>query len=205
VRWLIERHVTVPSTMDLAGERASSGAPAGLVIVADEQTAGRGRHGREWLAPTGTSLLCTVVARPEIRPTQLPALPLEVAEYVARAVWRVSGVECRIKPPNDLMIGDRKLAGVLCQSMTEGHRITRALIGIGVNVNISREDLPVRHATSLLIETTAHQSIDVLLKAVLDELSTSRWFTVPQALPDAGRAVSARLDREKRHHLYSRE
>jgi BirA family transcriptional regulator, biotin operon repressor / biotin---[acetyl-CoA-carboxylase] ligase len=181
MRWLIERHATVPSTMDLATERARSGAPAGLVIVAGEQTAGRGRHGRHWVAPAGTSLLCTVVARPEMHPTRLPTLPLEVAGHVARAVWRESGVECRIKPPNDLMVGHRKLAGVLCHSVTEGDRIMHALIGIGVNVNIPEEALPVPHATSLLIESGAPGTVDELLNALLQELATSLWFAAQPA------------------------
>ena len=157
--------------MDLAAERAAAGEPAGLVVVAEEQTQGRGRHGRRWEAPHGTSLLFTVLCRPPLALVQDERLSVRVAERVAAAIARVTGLEAAIKEPNDLLVGDRKLAGILLQSRIEGQRLDHLLIGIGINVNISPEQLPLPTATSILAETGCPVDRRALLLAVLEELS----------------------------------
>ncbi len=169
--WRIEWHDRVTSTMDLAAERAAAGEPAGLVVVAEEQTQGRGRHGRRWEAPHGTSLLFTVLCRPPLALVQDERLSVRVAERVADGIARLTGLRATIKEPNDLLVNGRKLAGILLQSRIEGQRLDHLLIGIGINVNVPPEQLPLPTATSILAETGRPVDRRALLLAVLEELS----------------------------------
>lgn len=177
MHWIIERHDVVGSTMDAADERARRGVPAGVVVVAGEQTEGRGQRGRRWLAPAGTSLLMTLIARPVCDPRRLQELPEQIGWYVSRAIQRVTGVICELKLPNDILVNGRKLAGILCQSSIEGANVRYVLIGIGINVNISRDDLPLSTATSLEIETGQPWNLNLILDEVLNELEQCWCFT----------------------------
>jgi BirA family biotin operon repressor/biotin-[acetyl-CoA-carboxylase] ligase len=126
-------------------------APEGSVAVADEQTEGRGRLGRRWEAPSGTSILCSVQLRPSVDASRFPELTVLGAGACAEAIAVVTGLEPRIKEPNDVLVGRRKVAGVLGEAAE-----ARIVLGTGINVNIPRESLPedVRiPATSLLVET----------------------------------------------------
>jgi BirA family biotin operon repressor/biotin-[acetyl-CoA-carboxylase] ligase len=140
-------------------------APEGAVVAAGEQTAGRGRLGRAWLAPPGTSLLCSVQLVPRINPQRLPELTGVAALAVAEAMETVSGVAAEIKQPNDLLLGGRKVAGVLAEARDE-----RVVLGIGINVNIPEGDLPTGEATSLLVETERELDRGDLLVELLDRL-----------------------------------
>jgi len=179
--WRIEWHERVTSTMDLAAERAAAGEPAGLVVVAEEQTHGRGRHGRRWDAPGGTSLLFTVLVRPPLPLVQDERLSARVAERVAGAMARLTGLEVTIKEPNDLLVDGRKLAGILLQSRIEGQRLDYLLIGIGINVNIPTEQLPLPTATSILAETGRPLDRRELLLTVLEELAQLPGLAVTAA------------------------
>jgi len=170
IYWRIEWLDRVSSTMDVAAERAQRGVPAGTVIVADEQTAGRGREGRRWFAPAGTSLLFTVIARPPLAVVQNPMLSVAIAERVAAALMPLTGLPITIKEPNDLMVNGRKLAGILCQSRITRDQVDYLLIGIGLNVNIPPDQLPLPTATSLLAETGRVFDRHALLDAVLHSL-----------------------------------
>src|SRR5215210_2503819 len=126
-------------------------APEGAVAVAGEQTAGRGRLGRRWLAPAGTSLLCSIQLRPEVAGERLPELTGVAARACAEAIEAMTGLSPELKFPNDVLLGGRKMAGVLAEA-----RDGRVVLGIGVNVNVVAEQLPSeveRAATSLLAET----------------------------------------------------
>jgi BirA family transcriptional regulator, biotin operon repressor / biotin---[acetyl-CoA-carboxylase] ligase len=170
MHWIIERHDVVGSTMDAAEVRAKRGAPAGVAVVAAWQSNGRGQHGRNWLAPAGTSMLMTVLARPHCSPDSLTDIPIEIGQHVGRAIERHTGLQPTIKPPNDLLVRGKKVGGILCQSSIERGEVQYVLIGIGVNANISPDDLPLPTATSLLAETGQRWDINDLLHAVLDEL-----------------------------------
>jgi len=111
--------------------------PEGAIAVAEEQSAGRGRLGREWHAPARTSVLVSVLLRPAVEPPRLPELSLIAGGAVAEAIKAVTGLEPSIKFPNDLLIGGRKVAGILAES-SEG----RVVLGIGVNVNQTEAQLP---------------------------------------------------------------
>ena len=124
---------SVGSTMDVARDLAAAGQPEGVVVRAEEQTAGRGRLGRRWVAPPGTSLLFTVLLRPAPRVVGL--LPMAAAVAVVRAVERVTGLRAAVKWPNDLVVSGRKFAGILVETDFVGDELAWVLLGIGVNVN----------------------------------------------------------------------
>jgi BirA family biotin operon repressor/biotin-[acetyl-CoA-carboxylase] ligase len=143
-------------------------APEGAVVVAGEQTAGRGRLGRSWVAPAGTSLLCSVQLRPTVSPDRLPELTGVVAHACADAIEAVTGLGSEIKFPNDVLVGGCKVAGILAEA-----REGRVVAGIGVNVNIAEADLPTgleTPATSLLAETGREIDRAELLVELLERL-----------------------------------
>ncbi len=137
--------------MDEIDVRARAGAEEGLVVLADEQTAGRGRMGREWIAPPGSSILCSVLLRPDLTPDRLTTLPLLVGDAVAQAILNVTGIACQVKWPNDLLIDCAKVSGILIQSRLKSSGIDYVNVGIGINVSTPRSGL-VEGATSLEIE-----------------------------------------------------
>jgi BirA family transcriptional regulator, biotin operon repressor / biotin---[acetyl-CoA-carboxylase] ligase len=136
-----------PSTQRLVG----AGDAEGTTAIADEQTEGRGRLGRRWYAPAGTSILCSVLLRPAVSPERLPELTLIAARACADAIQTVTGLEPTVKEPNDVLISGRKVAGILGEA-----RDAYVVLGMGINVNVPAADLPERPAlpaTSLLEET----------------------------------------------------
>ncbi len=143
-------------------------APEGAVVAADEQTAGRGRMGRPWLAAPGTSLLFSVNLRPPVETQRLPALTIVAGVAAADGVREATGLMPEIKLPNDLLVNGKKLAGILAEA-----REDRVVLGMGINVNVSREDLPAevdRESTSLLVELGEPVDRARLLAAILLEL-----------------------------------
>lgn len=170
VRWQIEWHAELDSTMSRARDLAASGAPAGTIVVADYQSAGRGTRDRTWTAPPGTCLMFTIVARPALAPADLEALPLRVSESIA-ALLREMGVVCRVKEPNDILAHGRKLCGVLCTSHIRAERIDWLLCGIGLNTTMTTDQLPTTTATSLAIEDIPIPPHAELLERLLDGLT----------------------------------
>ena len=150
--WQVEWHASIDSTMTRATELAASGAPAGTVVVADFQRQGRGTHGREWLAPAGTCLMFTVIARPNIVPAKLEPLPALIAERLADALARETGLTVDVKQPNDIMVSGKKLCGILCSSRVIGERVEWVLCGVGLNTHMDLLQLPLASATSLRCE-----------------------------------------------------
>ena len=164
---------TTPSTQRLLeGETVE-----GTVAVAEEQTEGRGRLGRHWEAPARSSVLVSVLLLPAIEAPRLPELSLIAGGAVAQAITEVTGIEPAIKFPNDILIGGRKVAGILAES-SEG----RVVLGIGVNVNQTEDELPketVTEPTSLRIESSATVDRGRLLAAILLQLERAydAWVT----------------------------
>jgi BirA family biotin operon repressor/biotin-[acetyl-CoA-carboxylase] ligase len=174
------------STNDVAKDLAAQGAPEGTVVLADEQTAGRGRMGRRWLAPPGTCLLCSILFRPDLPPTQAQRLTMLCSLAGADAIGQVAGLRTVIKWPNDLIVQSpisnlqsptsklqspnwRKLAGVLTETGVTGERLDFAVVGVGINVNVGPEVLPTLapDATSILAETGQETDRATLLAALL--------------------------------------
>jgi len=151
--------------------------PEGAVAVAEEQTEGRGRLGRTWHAPARTSVLVSVLLRPEIEPSRLPELSLVAGGAVAEAIADVTGIDPAIKFPNDVLVDGRKVAGILAES-SEG----RVVLGVGVNANQTAEELPVdaqTPPTSLRVELGEPVDRAALLAAILLRLERAydRWVT----------------------------
>lgn len=143
-------------------------APEGAVVAADEQTAGRGRLGRSWIAAPGTSLLFSINLRPSVPTHRLSELSIVAGRSCAEAIRQVSGLTPEIKLPNDLLVGGRKLAGMLAEA-----REDRVVLGVGINANTAPDELPQdvdRDATSLLVELGAPVDRARLLAAILLEL-----------------------------------
>ena len=137
----------------------------GTVAVAEEQTEGRGRLGRHWEAPAKSSVLVSILLLPPVEAPRLPELSLIAGGAVAQAITEVTGIEPAIKFPNDILIGGRKVAGILAES-SEG----RVVLGIGVNVNQAEDELPketVTEPTSLRIESGATVDRGRLLAVIL--------------------------------------
>lgn len=173
----------VQSTGSTNADLLGRGGPEGQVLVAEEQTAGRGRMGRSWLSQPGASLTFSVL----LRPVTVPAgrrgwLPLLTGVAVAAAVRATASVAATLKWPNDVLVGDRKLAGILAEQSGDA-----VVIGIGLNVAAPRDALPVSpaglQATSLLAEG-AEVARDALLVAVLRNLE--RWYLAFGSDPDPG-------------------
>ena len=142
------------STNDRAKELADEGAEHGEVVIAESQTAGRGRRGRVWVSPPRRNLYFSVVLRPELPPERAPELTL-VASLALCDALRQAGVAAGIKWPNDVLASGRKIAGVLTELAAEPEQVHWVVVGAGVNVNARREDFPEElrgEATSVLIE-----------------------------------------------------
>ena len=161
------------STMDCLTELALQGAPEGTIVVAGEQTAGRGRAGRRWVTPPGTALLMSVLLRPRLAPSELSPLPLIAGLAVAEGIESVAGDLLResidLKWPNDLYVAGRKICGVLMQSRSGASGVAFVNLGIGVNINTPSGRLP-ETATSLLDLTGIEWPVDEIERAVLHRL-----------------------------------
>jgi BirA family transcriptional regulator, biotin operon repressor / biotin---[acetyl-CoA-carboxylase] ligase len=170
------------STNADAAEAARAGAPEGLVVVAEQQVAGRGRRDRQWLSPARAGLTLTVLLRPgnpdaerdwpAAPPGTFGWLPLLAGVALAGAVTRVAGVEAALKWPNDLLVGDRKCAGILAEMAGDA-----IVVGIGLNVSTYAAELPETTgvpATSLRLAGAESLDRDPLLRALLRGLE--RWY-----------------------------
>jgi BirA family biotin operon repressor/biotin-[acetyl-CoA-carboxylase] ligase len=130
----------IGSTNDVAHERAAAGAAEGLLVIADEQTAGRGRLDRRWWAPPGSSLLMSLLLRPALPPDRAGQLTMCLGLAAVEAIAAVTGLRPALKWPNDLLLEDRKLGGMLTELRLEGERLEYAVLGLGVNVNMDFDD-----------------------------------------------------------------
>ncbi|MCL0044158.1 biotin--[acetyl-CoA-carboxylase] ligase [Dehalococcoidia bacterium] len=159
----------VTSTMDVAREEAENGAKEGTVIVAEEQTAGRGRMGRHWFSFPGQNLSFSILLYPDA--TVCPRLSIAAPVAVLRAIRQVCNICPTLKWPNDVRIGEKKVSGVLIETAFQDTQVRYAIVGIGINVNFD----PYTHqgigpiATSLASESGKVISREELLKNVLME------------------------------------
>jgi BirA family biotin operon repressor/biotin-[acetyl-CoA-carboxylase] ligase len=202
------------STNDLSRLAGWRGEPEGLVIGAEEQVAGRGRLGRIWVAPPGCCVLCSVLLRPRFAPQQAFYLTVitALAIYRACAALLTSGAgesgpraPVSIKWPNDVLVGGRKIAGILCESEFDGEGWQFAVVGFGINANLRPEELGDLRATATSLSAELGRAVDraLLLAHVLQELESlylslqggqfghvhSQWLA---ALETTGKRVSVR-------------
>jgi BirA family biotin operon repressor/biotin-[acetyl-CoA-carboxylase] ligase len=137
-------------------------------VLADEQTAGRGRLNRAWIAPPGTSLLFSLILRPNLDPQRAQALTMLCGLAVRDAIHATSGLHAHLKWPNDILLGERKAGGILIEISTTGTRLGYAVAGIGLNVNLPPSTLPSSfHATSIQEELGCPVSRAALLQEIL--------------------------------------
>jgi BirA family biotin operon repressor/biotin-[acetyl-CoA-carboxylase] ligase len=181
-RWLGSQHVELErcgSTNDEAGRLARAGARHGTIVTALAQDAGRGRLGRAWSSPPGAGLYLSAIVRPSLALPAVPPMTLAIGIGLCEAV-RQLGVAATLKWPNDVLVGDRKLAGVLVESHSQGNRLEAVIVGIGVNLAPVAAALPPElagHSTSLADALgVAAAALDrrAFLTAVLIEVE--RWI-----------------------------
>ena len=163
----------VDSTQTVAFALAADGAADRTVVVAQAQTAGRGRRGRLWLDEPGASLLTSIILRPRLEPARLPTLSLAAGVAVVEALERVTGLKPRLKWPNDVLVDGRKLAGILLES-----RIAPSpLVVLGIGVNLAQRVFPAdlaERATSVRLASGRRVDADTLLTALLESLDAWR-------------------------------
>ncbi|MFD1357961.1 biotin--[acetyl-CoA-carboxylase] ligase [Fictibacillus halophilus] len=197
---------SVKSTQEIAHSLAREGAPEGGIVLADEQTGGRGRLGRAWQSPSGTGIWMSLILRPEIPLQKAPQLTLLIAVAASRAIEKVTGLEAAIKWPNDLLIKGKKVAGILTELQAEADSIHSVIVGIGMNVNQEKKHFTEEIseiATSLAIEGGKTYKRAEIVGAVLQEIENlyksylDKGFAVIKLLWEArayslGKRITAR-------------
>jgi BirA family biotin operon repressor/biotin-[acetyl-CoA-carboxylase] ligase len=161
------------STNDVIEKLAHDGVKEGVVVFAESQTKGRGRLGRKWISPARKGLWFSILLRPDLRPQEATRLTVAAATALRRAIHAETGLQPEIKWPNDILIGGKKVAGILTEMSAELDRVKHLILGIGVDVNLEATELPPelrRLATSLKIESGQAISRPELAAAILREL-----------------------------------
>lgn len=161
---------SIDSTNTKAKELAEEGHPSGTLVVADRQTAGKGRRGRSWESPSGIGIFMTLMLKPEINPNHASMLTLVAAMATTRAIRRVTGVPAMIKWPNDIVMNGKKVCGILTEMSAQFDYINHIVIGIGINVH--NEDFPeeiAQTASSIYLESGQRIHRASLIEAFLEE------------------------------------
>ena len=175
----IDHFPVIDSTNVHARMIADRGAPEGTVVVAEAQLKGKGRRGRSWFSPAGEGIYVSVILRPRVPPSEAPQLVLMAAVAAAEALLAQAALPISVKWPNDILVGGKKIAGILTEMRLAGDRIDHIVIGMGVNVNTPAESLPpeiAAIATSLCAVTGRTFSRAGLLRAYLEKLEG--WYTL---------------------------
>lgn len=169
------------STNNKAKELAREGAKEGTLVIADCQTGGKGRLGRSWESPAGTGIWMSLILRPKILPQYASQLTLIAGLGMCEAIQEVTGLEAKIKWPNDIVVNGRKVCGILTEMHAEMEGINYIVVGIGANVNmqIFPDDLP--HATSLLLEGGQEYSRKAIIQSFLKkfEVDYNQYKQIP--------------------------
>ncbi len=177
---------TISSTNDYARELAERDEPEGTLVISEEQTAGRGRMGNSWISPPGTGLWISLILRPPLPPSQSSLITPMTAVAVAGAIRKVTGLSAGIKWPNDIIINNKKVAGILMESSAGDRLIKHLIVGIGINVNT--EDFPEEireRATSLSICSGKKISRMEILISVIRQLERLYSIVIPGGDPAA--------------------
>ena len=194
----VEWHDRCESTNSLAVAGATRGAGEGLLVLADEQTAGRGRHGRTWSAPPGTSLLLSLLVRPVVPPASVSLLPLLAGLVLAETVARhLPETDVALKWPNDLLVDSRKAAGILAEGSAGA-----AVVGVGVNVDWRDIKRPPEIGDAVSLAEAAGADVDRwrLLAGFIGVFSRryEQWQELPAAFLDGYRQRCATIGQSVR-------
>ena len=138
----INFYESVGSTNNIAYDLALKGAPEGTIVIANEQTKGKGRLGRKWSSPPKSGIYFSCILRPDIMPNEVSKITLVAAVSTVKAIRKFSGLEALIKWPNDILISDRKAGGILTELKAEMDRVNFVILGIGINVNTPKNIIP---------------------------------------------------------------
>lgn len=172
---------------------AEQGAPEGALVIADHQTAGRGRWGRSWFDRPGASLMFSMVLRPHLDATRSGLLTTALGVAVAEGIEAVAGLPTKLKWPNDVMVGGRKLAGILVETRLSQSIVAAAVAGVGINVSWTAEELPdplVSRATSVAAELARQGGAEVPGRAeLLGSVVAAIEKIYPLISRDAGREL----------------
>lgn len=180
----VRHFIRLPSTNDLAKDLARQGYPEGSVILAETQSAGRGRLGRVWESPAGTGIYLSIILRPALPPADLPKLTLMAAVAVVEAVKALTGVEVGIKWPNDILLAGKKLGGILTEMETESDQMRHVVLGLGLNVNTPEfPEYLQQVATSLRAAGRTYPRLP-LVRAFLENLAALYGKFLGQQFPD---------------------
>jgi len=169
---------TVGSTNTVASDLAEK-TIEGAVVIADSQQKGRGRLGRKWESPPGVNIYMSIILRPKIESKEATLITIMAAVACATALRRVTGLHVTIKWPNDLMVSDKKIGGILSELKTDHGRIISAIVGIGMNVNVGIDAYPAdvqEIATSVKNETGMSYSREVVISEILNEIDY--WYKI---------------------------
>jgi BirA family transcriptional regulator, biotin operon repressor / biotin---[acetyl-CoA-carboxylase] ligase len=169
----------IDSTNTQAAVLAAKGAEEGTLLIAETQTGGKGRLGRKWFSPPGVNLYLSVILRPQINPGQATMLTLLAGIAVAHAIRERTRLTAHLKWPNDVLIGEKKVSGILAELTTDGQAIKYLILGIGLNVNLEASMFPPEvseTATSLKIESGQTVSRLEMLQTLVNQLE--RWYTL---------------------------
>jgi BirA family biotin operon repressor/biotin-[acetyl-CoA-carboxylase] ligase len=199
-KWIgetIHHFHTLDSTNSKAYQLALNGAEEGEVVISESQEKGKGRLGRQWFSPPSLNLYLSVILRPKISPHQASLITLMAAVATADAIRKFSGLLPLIKWPNDILLGDRKVAGLLNEIHSEMDRIHFVILGMGVNLNGEEKTFPKEiraKATSLKIEMGQTVSRKAFLQSLLQELE--KWYRI---FIKEGSAVILKAWRDRAH------
>jgi len=177
MEFIIHRFESVTSTNDVAARLADEGAPEGTVVVAREQTAGKGRHGRSWSSPAGEGLYLSLVLRPEVPFERVCELAFVTSVAAADAVKLVSGLPARIKWPNDVLLGDRKVCGILIEARRQSAVCGLQSVVVGIGMNVNNQEFPPeisQTATSIALERGGSASLEEAEEKLLSCLGA--WY-----------------------------
>ncbi len=169
----IHHHYKIDSTMNEAARLAAAGAPHGTLVVAEEQTAGRGRFGRSWFSERTAGIYFTLILRPSLSPAAAPVLTLWAGVALAEVLSETSGFPMDLRWPNDVLVNGKKCAGILVEMTAEPEKISHVLVGLGINANHS--EIPrelTAEATSLRLEAGRGFSRLELLISVLERMES---------------------------------
>lgn len=170
MKYNVVYHEEIDSTNIEARRLSKDSAQQGLVVVAEKQTAGKGRRGRSWESPAGTNLYFSLLLRPKFGAEKAPMLTLLMAYSVAKAIKDQEHLQVQIKWPNDLVLSQKKICGILTEMHLDGCQIEDVIIGVGINVNTIKfpEELQDK-ATSLYLESGIKMERETLLENILKE------------------------------------
>ncbi|UCG20809.1 MAG: biotin--[acetyl-CoA-carboxylase] ligase [Deltaproteobacteria bacterium] len=175
-KWLgrtIHFYDAVESTNLIAIELAQEGEAEGTVVLADQQLGGRGRGDRSWHSPAGVGIYCSVLLRPKMVPAKGQLITLMAGVSIVKAITLKTGLSPRVKWPNDILINDKKVAGILLESKVSGEQIGYSVLGFGINVNNGSADFPQGmefNASSLFLELNRLVDRSTLIIEVFAEL-----------------------------------